>query len=101
MILAKLRPPCLCSASKAAGLGLVSVTFVSLALVSPELVSLTPTCCAVLAKQRDWDVLKTTGSCLADIGAKEQAANLRMALAGRLNEPSWGPIPAYHAYKDR
>lgn len=37
---------------------------------------------AVLAKQRDWDVLKATGRFLNDIGAKEQAANLRTALAG-------------------
>ena len=36
----------------------------------------------VLAKQRDWDVLKATGGFLSKIGAKEQAANLRTALAG-------------------
>ena len=37
---------------------------------------------SVLAKQRDWDVLLKTGRCLADLGAKEEAANLRAALAG-------------------
>ncbi len=40
---------------------------------------------AVLAKQRDWDVLLKTGRCLVDIGAKEDAANLRAALAGDLH----------------
>lgn len=37
---------------------------------------------AVLAKQRDWHVLRKTGDCLGEIGAKEEAANLRAALAG-------------------
>lgn len=36
----------------------------------------------VLARQRDWDVLKATGRFLNSIGAKEQAVTLRTALAG-------------------
>ena len=37
---------------------------------------------AVLARQRDWDVLKATGRFLNSIGAKEHAVTLRTALAG-------------------
>lgn len=37
---------------------------------------------AVLARQRDWDVLKATGRFLNSIGAKEEAVTLRTALAG-------------------